>query len=129
MVIGATIATLDAVMLHEQLDSSVKITVVVFGLPRMGNQYWANYVDSTVSTLVPVSLIFNHYTHLCHRLVLDIIESQIVWTQWSIYHLVCCTITILPGKYISRMLIQQGKQRRCSNVPDKKTFTVLPEIR
>ncbi|KAJ4463335.1 alpha/beta-hydrolase [Lentinula edodes] len=46
--LGATIATLDAVMLHEQLDSSVKITVVVFGLPRMGNQDWANYVDSTI---------------------------------------------------------------------------------
>ncbi|KAJ3907188.1 Alpha/Beta hydrolase protein [Lentinula edodes] len=46
--LGATIATLDAVMLHEQLDSSVKKTVVVFGLPRMGNEHWANYVDSTV---------------------------------------------------------------------------------
>ncbi|KAJ3815394.1 alpha/beta-hydrolase [Lentinula aff. lateritia] len=46
--LGATIATLDAVMLREQLDPSVKITVVVFGLPRMGNEQWANYVDSTI---------------------------------------------------------------------------------
>ncbi|KAJ3741672.1 alpha/beta-hydrolase [Lentinula detonsa] len=47
---GAAIATLGAVMLHEQLDSSVKKSVVVFGLPRMGNEHWANYVDSTIGS-------------------------------------------------------------------------------
>ncbi|KAJ3728570.1 alpha/beta-hydrolase [Lentinula raphanica] len=47
---GAAIATLDAVMLHEQLDSSIKKSVVVFGLPRMGNEHWANYVDSTIGS-------------------------------------------------------------------------------
>ncbi|KAJ3998648.1 alpha/beta-hydrolase [Lentinula boryana] len=47
---GAAIATLGAVMLHEQLDSSIKKSVVVFGLPRMGNEHWANYVDSTIGS-------------------------------------------------------------------------------
>ncbi|KAJ3786772.1 alpha/beta-hydrolase [Lentinula aff. detonsa] len=47
---GATIAILDAIMLHEQLDSSIKQSVVVFGLPRMGNEHWANLVDTTIGT-------------------------------------------------------------------------------
>ncbi|KAJ4473345.1 alpha/beta-hydrolase [Lentinula edodes] len=48
--LGAAVAVLDAVMLHENLDPSVKQSVVVFGLPRMGNEHWANFVDSTIGS-------------------------------------------------------------------------------
>ena len=45
---GASIATLDAMMLKEKLDPSVQVTTTVFGLPRVGNQEWADFVDATV---------------------------------------------------------------------------------
>lgn len=44
--LGAAIATMDAVMLRQNLDPSVEISTVVFGLPRGGNQAWADLVDS-----------------------------------------------------------------------------------
>ena len=46
--LGAAIATMDAVMLRQNLDPSVEISTVVFGLPRGGNQAWADLVDSEV---------------------------------------------------------------------------------
>ena len=46
--LGAAIASLDAVMLRMALPSSVTVDSVVFGLPRVGNQDWANLVDSLV---------------------------------------------------------------------------------
>ena len=46
--LGAAVASLDAVMLSMNLDPSITITPVVFGLPRVGNQDWANLVDATV---------------------------------------------------------------------------------
>lgn len=52
--LGAAVASLDAVMLQQNLDPSINITTVVFGLPRVGNQAWADLVDSTVS----LSLVF-----------------------------------------------------------------------
>ncbi|KDQ61932.1 hypothetical protein JAAARDRAFT_31427 [Jaapia argillacea MUCL 33604] len=48
--LGAAIATMDAVMLRQQLDPSISVTSVVFGLPRGGNVGWANFVDSTLGT-------------------------------------------------------------------------------
>lgn len=42
---GAAIALIDAVFLHLNLPS-VTTRFVGYGLPRVGNQDWANYVDS-----------------------------------------------------------------------------------
>lgn len=46
--LGAAIATMDAIMLSQNLDSDVNINTIVFGLPRGGNSNWANLVDKTV---------------------------------------------------------------------------------
>ncbi|KAE9405380.1 alpha/beta-hydrolase [Gymnopus androsaceus JB14] len=48
--LGAAIATLDAMMLIENLDSSISLTTTVFGLPRVGDQAWADFVDSSLGT-------------------------------------------------------------------------------
>ncbi|ESK95718.1 hypothetical protein Moror_12502 [Moniliophthora roreri MCA 2997] len=48
--LGASIASLDAMMLKEKLDPSVEITTTVFGLPRVGNQEWADFVDVTLGS-------------------------------------------------------------------------------
>jgi len=48
--LGAAIATMDAILLKQDLDSSVTITTSVFGLPRGGNQAWADFVDSKLGT-------------------------------------------------------------------------------
>ncbi|KAK7056891.1 hypothetical protein VNI00_002608 [Paramarasmius palmivorus] len=48
--LGASIATLDAMMLKEKLDPSVQVTTTVFGLPRVGNQEWADFVDATLGS-------------------------------------------------------------------------------
>lgn len=53
--LGAALATLDALMLKMNLPSNIEIDSVVFGLPRVGNQNFANMVDSLVclsSTLI-----------------------------------------------------------------------------
>lgn len=46
--LGAALATMDSVMLRLALPKSVTITAATFGLPRSGNQDWANFVDATV---------------------------------------------------------------------------------
>ena len=46
--LGAAVATLDSVMLRMQLPSDVAVNTVVFGLPRVGNQQFADMVDSIV---------------------------------------------------------------------------------
>jgi len=56
--LGASVATFDAVMLKENLDPSVNISTVVFGLPRSGNQGWANLVDATIG---------NAFTHVTNQ--------------------------------------------------------------
>ncbi|EMD37275.1 hypothetical protein CERSUDRAFT_113928 [Gelatoporia subvermispora B] len=48
--LGAAVASLDAIMLKMHLPSSVAITTTVFGLPRVGNQDWANLVDSMLGS-------------------------------------------------------------------------------
>jgi hypothetical protein len=47
--LGAAIAVMDAVSMKPKLNASVQTSTVVFGLPRSGNQAWADFVDSTVS--------------------------------------------------------------------------------
>ncbi|KAH0583182.1 hypothetical protein H2248_011065 [Termitomyces sp. 'cryptogamus'] len=47
---GAAIAMMDAVMLRQDLDTSVEITTTVFGLPRGGNPAWADFIDTTLGT-------------------------------------------------------------------------------
>ncbi|KAJ7623654.1 Alpha/Beta hydrolase protein [Roridomyces roridus] len=44
--LGGAIALLDAVYLQLHLPPSVKITAVTYGLPRVGNQGFADYVDA-----------------------------------------------------------------------------------
>ncbi|KIK50351.1 hypothetical protein GYMLUDRAFT_51247 [Collybiopsis luxurians FD-317 M1] len=46
--LGAAVASLDAMFLKENLDPSVTLTTTVFGLPRVGDQAWADFVDSTL---------------------------------------------------------------------------------
>ncbi|OCH85126.1 alpha/beta-hydrolase [Obba rivulosa] len=48
--LGAAVASLDAVMLKMHLPSDVSITTTVFGLPRAGNQAWADLVDSLLGS-------------------------------------------------------------------------------
>jgi len=48
--LGAAIAVMDAVHLRQVLPSSVQMTTTVFGLPRSGNQDWANFVDAQLGT-------------------------------------------------------------------------------
>jgi len=55
--LGAAVATMGAVMLRQQLPSSVNMNTVVFGLPRGGNQAWADLVNAE---LLPN---FNHFTN------------------------------------------------------------------
>ncbi|GBE86037.1 hypothetical protein SCP_0805610 [Sparassis crispa] len=46
--LGAAVASLDAVMLRMALPGDVQVGSIVFGLPRVGNQQWADLVDSLV---------------------------------------------------------------------------------
>ncbi|EIN05744.1 alpha/beta-hydrolase [Punctularia strigosozonata HHB-11173 SS5] len=48
--LGAAIATLDAMMLRSRLPAGVTMDTVVFGLPRMGNQEWADFVDAQLGS-------------------------------------------------------------------------------
>ncbi|KAF8259379.1 lipase, partial [Lactarius quietus] len=47
--LGAALSLLDAVYLRLQLSSSVSVHVVGYGMPRVGNQDFANWVDSNLS--------------------------------------------------------------------------------
>jgi len=46
--LGASVALFDSLMLNQNLDPSINVSTVVFGLPRTGNQEFANLVDSTI---------------------------------------------------------------------------------
>lgn len=75
--LGAAVAVMDAMMLRTTLPASVEMTTTVFGLPRSGNQQWADFVDSTVSlvsTLLETMILISFwgYTdrtelHACHK--------------------------------------------------------------
>ena len=47
--LGAALALLDAVYLKVQLGSSVNIQVVGYGMPRVGNQAFSNWVDHNLA--------------------------------------------------------------------------------
>ncbi|GJE84676.1 lipase family protein [Phanerochaete sordida] len=54
--LGAAVATLDATMLRMQLPASVEVDSVVFGLPRVGNQPFADMIDALLPS-------FSHVTN------------------------------------------------------------------
>ena len=47
--LGAALALLDGVFLKCQLDSSINIQVIGYGMPRVGNQDFANWVDANLA--------------------------------------------------------------------------------
>ncbi|KAJ8076086.1 hypothetical protein PM082_022071 [Marasmius tenuissimus] len=47
--LGGAIATLDALLLRQELDSSIEVTTTVFGAPRIGNEEFADFVDETLA--------------------------------------------------------------------------------
>ncbi|PSR74465.1 hypothetical protein PHLCEN_2v9812 [Hermanssonia centrifuga] len=53
--LGAAVATLDATMLRMALPSDVDVNSVVFGLPRVGNQQFADMIDSMISDFTHVT--------------------------------------------------------------------------
>ncbi|KAJ6624859.1 alpha/beta-hydrolase [Mycena sp. CBHHK59/15] len=46
--LGAAIATMTGAMIKAAVDPSVEVTVTGFGLPRGGNQEWADFLDKNV---------------------------------------------------------------------------------
>lgn len=52
--LGAAVAMMDSLMFALNLDPSVPITTTVFGLPRGGNQAFADLLDSKVRSCVRV---------------------------------------------------------------------------
>lgn len=74
--LGAAVATLDATMLRMQLSSDIEIDSVVFGLPRVGNQQFANMIDGMVRkkslrsrllTIVNRCVLVAPQLHSCHQ--------------------------------------------------------------
>ncbi|KAI8993878.1 alpha/beta-hydrolase [Trametes punicea] len=53
--LGAAVASLDAAMLRMALPDDVTIDSVVFGLPRVGNQAWADLLDSLIPNFIHVT--------------------------------------------------------------------------
>ena len=54
--LGAAVATLDATMLKMHLPSTVEVDSVMFGLPRVGNQEFADMIDNLVCHLAQAVL-------------------------------------------------------------------------
>ena len=50
--LGGALALLDGVFLSLQLPKNVTVKVMSYGMPRVGNQAFANFVDSQLSGLV-----------------------------------------------------------------------------
>ncbi|KAJ7027921.1 alpha/beta-hydrolase [Mycena alexandri] len=46
--LGAALATMTGALIKKSVDPSVEVTVTGFGLPRGGNQAWADFLDSDV---------------------------------------------------------------------------------
>ncbi|KAJ7708690.1 alpha/beta-hydrolase [Mycena rosella] len=46
--LGAAVATMTGALIKKSVDPSVEVTVTGFGLPRGGNQAWADFLDSDV---------------------------------------------------------------------------------
>jgi len=47
--LGAALALLDGTFLKLQLDPTVSVRVVGYGMPRVGNQAFANFIDSLLA--------------------------------------------------------------------------------
>ncbi|KAI0322823.1 lipase [Amylostereum chailletii] len=54
--LGAALGLIDSVFLSLQLGSGVKVTTIGYGLPRVGNEAFANYVDA-----------HQHVTHISNK--------------------------------------------------------------
>ena len=68
--LGAAIALIDAVYLKVNLPSSTSIKMIGFGLPRVGNQDFANYVDSTQTVTHINNKVSSEYSNILHTRVL-----------------------------------------------------------
>ncbi|KAJ7816398.1 alpha/beta-hydrolase [Mycena leptocephala] len=76
--LGAALATMTAVMIKDAVDPSVDVSMTGFGLPRGGNQGWADFLDSQlgltfvsnqndpVPTVPPKFLGFQHSSGEIH---------------------------------------------------------------
>ncbi|OJT14911.1 hypothetical protein TRAPUB_8534 [Trametes pubescens] len=53
--LGAAVASLDAAMLRMALPADVQVESVVFGLPRVGNQEWADLFDTLIPNFIHVT--------------------------------------------------------------------------
>ncbi|KAJ6493900.1 alpha/beta-hydrolase [Mycena vitilis] len=85
--LGAAIATMTGAMLKDAVDPSVDVTVTGFGLPRGGNQAWADFLDGQVGvtfvsnqndpvpTVPPKFLGFQHTAGEIH--ITDIDDSGV----------------------------------------------------
>ena len=47
--LGAALALLETIFLRLQLPTTISVKFVGYGLPRVGNQAWANIVDARLS--------------------------------------------------------------------------------
>ena len=50
--LGGALALLDGVFLSLQLSKDIKVKVISYGMPRVGNKAFANFIDSQLSGLV-----------------------------------------------------------------------------
>jgi hypothetical protein len=50
--LGGALALLDGIYLRLHLPRNVSVRVITYGMPRVGNKAFANFVDSTLSGLV-----------------------------------------------------------------------------
>ncbi|KAI0741326.1 alpha/beta-hydrolase [Daedaleopsis nitida] len=53
--LGAAIALLDTVFLQLQLPNTTSVRAVVYGMPRVGNQAFANYVDALPTSITHIN--------------------------------------------------------------------------
>ncbi|KAJ7872431.1 alpha/beta-hydrolase [Mycena leptocephala] len=86
--LGAGLATMTAVMIKDAVDPSVDVSMTGFGLPRGGNQGWADFLDSQlglsfvsnqndpVPTVPPKFLGFQHSSGEIH--IVDDSQTNLV---------------------------------------------------
>ncbi|KAJ7887706.1 alpha/beta-hydrolase [Mycena leptocephala] len=86
--LGAALATMAAVMIKDAVDPSVDVSMTGFGLPRGGNQGWADFLDSQlgltfvsnqndlVPTVPPKFLGFQHSSGKIH--IVDDSQTNLV---------------------------------------------------
>ncbi|KAJ8079377.1 hypothetical protein AAF712_010955 [Marasmius tenuissimus] len=68
--LGAAIATLDSLMFKQELGDSIDLKTAVFGMPRSGNQEFADFVDTTLKdTFTRISNQNDPVTRVPPRLV------------------------------------------------------------